>query len=30
MRGIDVFYKLRYFSNLNARNAYIQGQREYL
>jgi hypothetical protein len=29
MRGIDVFYQLRYFLSLNARNAYIQGRREY-
>jgi hypothetical protein len=29
MRGIDVFYQLCYFLNLNARNAYIQGRREY-
>jgi hypothetical protein len=30
MRGIDVFYQLRYFLSLNAMNAYIQGRREYL
>jgi hypothetical protein len=30
MRGIDVFYQLRYFLSLNVRNAYIQGRREYL
>jgi hypothetical protein len=30
MRGIDVFYQLRYFLSLNARNAYIQGRREYM
>jgi hypothetical protein len=29
MRGIDVFYQLCYFLSLNARNAYIQGRREY-
>jgi hypothetical protein len=30
MRGINVFYQLRYFLSLNARNAYIQGRREYI
>jgi hypothetical protein len=30
MRGIDVFYQLCYFLSLNARNAYIQGRREYV
>jgi hypothetical protein len=30
MRGIDVFCQLRYFLSLNARNAYIQGRREYI
>jgi hypothetical protein len=30
MRGIDVFYQLCYFLSLNARNAYIQGRREYI
>jgi hypothetical protein len=29
MRGIDVFYQLRYFLSLNAMNAYIQGRRGY-
>jgi hypothetical protein len=30
MWGIYVFYQLSYFLSLNARNAYIQGRREYM